>query len=88
MTHLTLEFKIPSYVNYEHYIFNGSRSPNDVTESLDGNLRVERLKVSKRKEHKLSVGFKLLKQIAAVRALLMCWSILPNACKTAENKRG
>ncbi len=46
---LVLDFKIPSYVIYEHYSSNGSRSPDDVTESQDRNFRFITLKVSKKK---------------------------------------
>ncbi|XP_078360937.1 uncharacterized protein LOC144645292 [Oculina patagonica] len=47
MMHLVLEFKIPSYMVYNHYTSNGTRSPDDVTESLDGNFRVVTLKFNK-----------------------------------------
>ncbi|KAL9979550.1 hypothetical protein ACROYT_G017228 [Oculina patagonica] len=36
---LVLDLKIPIYIIYEHYSSNGSHSPDDVTESQDGNFR-------------------------------------------------
>lgn len=46
-TELVLVFKMPSFVVYEQYSSNGSLSPDDVTESQDGNFRFVTFKVSK-----------------------------------------
>lgn len=52
---------MPSYIVYEQYSSNGSRSPNDVSESQDGNFRFVTFKVSKFKIKQITSYFYQLK---------------------------
>ncbi|KAL9981345.1 hypothetical protein ACROYT_G010036 [Oculina patagonica] len=47
MTNPVLQFKIPNYIVYDNYTSNGSRSPDYVTESQEGNFRLVALKFNK-----------------------------------------
>ncbi|XP_078361523.1 uncharacterized protein LOC144645865 [Oculina patagonica] len=40
MKNLVLQFKIPNYIVYDNYASNGTRSPDGVTESQEGNFRL------------------------------------------------
>ena len=48
-TRLVLNFQMPSYIVYEYYNSTGSRPPDDVTESRDGDFVFVTMKVKPRK---------------------------------------